>query len=464
MMNKKMKPLNPIKSPAFLQKLQWVANPVGYMENAVLKYPDIFSANIFNSENKLVFVNHPQAIQEILTNDRKKFSAPGEYNGILKPLIGDYSVIMLDGENHRKRRQLVMPSFHGERMKAYGDLIVNLTKKVMDSIALNQHFLARSAMQEISMQVILQSVFGLYDGTRCQQLKDLMGKMSEIFKSPFSSSFLFFPFLQKDLGAASPWGSFLRQRSSVDQLIYAEIAERRENPDPNRIDILSLLMSARDEQGQGLTDKELRDELMTLLFAGHETTATAMAWGLYWSQHIPETNEKILSEINKLGENNDPVSLSKLPYLTAFCNETLRINPVAMLTFPRVAQEQVEILGYQIEPQTIIMGCIYLVHHREELYPQSKQFKPERFLERQFSPYEFMPFGGGVRRCLGEALAIFEMKLVIATILSNYQLSLIDSKPEIPRRRGVTLAPAKGVKMVITGKRARQERVMVTTA
>ncbi len=463
-MNKQIQQPNPVKSPAFLQKLQWVVNPVGYMENAAIEYPDIFSADIFRSDNKLVFVNHPQAIQEILTNDRKKLTSPGEYNAILEPLIGDYSVIMLNGENHRKRRQLVMPSFHGERMKAYGNLIVNLTKKVMDKIALNQPFLARSAMQEISMQVILESVIGLYEGTRCQQVKDLMGKMSDIFKSPFSSSFLFFPFLQKDLGKASPWGRFLRQRSSLDELLYAEIAERRSKPDPNRIDILSLLMSARDEQGQALTDKELRDELMTLLFAGHETTATAMAWALYWCQHIPETSEKILNEINTLGDNSDPVNLFKLPYLTAFCNETLRINPVAMLTFPRVAQEQVEILGYQIEPKTILMGCIYLLHHREDLYPQSKQFRPERFLERQFSPYEFMPFGGGVRRCLGEALAIFEMKLVIATILSNYQLSLVDSQPEIPRRRGVTLAPANGVKMVMTEKRTRKEsRVMVSS-
>jgi cytochrome P450 family 110 len=442
---------NPVKSPAFFQRVQWVVNPVGYMENAAIEYPDIFGARIIGFGDSVVFVNHPQAIQEILTNDRKKFSAPGKYNSILQPLIGDYSVIMLDGENHRKRRQLIMPPFHGDRMKSYGDLIVNLAKKVMDAIPLNQHFLARSAMQEISMQVILQSVFGLYSGTRCQQLKDLMGKMSDIFKSPFSSSFLFFPFLQKDLGAASPWGRFLRQRQQIDNLLYTEIAERRENPDPKRIDILSLLMSVCDESGQGLTDQELRDELMALLFAGHETTATAMAWGLYWSHYLP-VREKILEEVDALGNNSDPMNIFRLPYLTAFCNETLRIHPVAMLTFPRVAQEQVEILGCRIQPDTILFGCIYLLHHREDLYPQSNQFKPERFLERQFSAYEFMPFGGGVRRCIGEALAMFEMKLVIATILSNYQLSLVESQPEIPCRRGVTLAPAKGVKMVITEK------------
>jgi cytochrome P450 family 110 len=152
-----------------------------------------------------------------------------------------------------------------------------------------------------------------------------------------------------------------------------------------------------------------------------------------------------------LGESPDAMSIFRLPYLTAVCNETLRIHPVAMLTFPRVVQEPVEILGHSLEPDTVVVGCLYLVHQREDLYPEPKLFKPERFLERQFTPYEFIPFGGGARRCLGEALAMFEMKVVLATILSRYQMALADTQPETPRRRGVTLAPERGVKMVITG-------------
>ncbi len=452
---------NLLATPLIFQRIQWVADPVRYMENAVLKYPDIFGTKIIGSGKSFVFVNHPEAIQEILTSDRKKYTAPGELNGILQPLIGDYSVIMLDGASHRKRRQLVMPSFHGDRMKSYGKLIVNLTEKVMNQFPVNQPFLAREAMQEISMQVILESVFGLHEGERCQQIKHLMARMSSVFRSPFSSSFLFFPVLQKDLGSWSPWGKFLRDRSRIDELLYAEIAERRANPNPDRIDILELLMSVKDENGEGLSAKELRDELMTLLFAGHETTATAMSWGLYWAHYLPETGKKILKELDTLGDSPDPMNIFRLPYLTAFCNETLRIYPVAMLTFPRVAQEDTEILGHRIESGTVIVGCMYLVHQREDLYPQPKQFRPERFLERQFSPYEFMPFGGGVRRCLGEALAIFEMKLVLATILSRYQLQLVDSQPEIPHRRGVTLAPARGVKMIMTQKRVRQEPQLI---
>ncbi|MDZ7959279.1 MAG: cytochrome P450 [Aulosira sp. DedQUE10] len=448
---------NLVKTPHILQRIQWVADPVGYMEKAVQEYPDIFTTVLLSPQDPWVFVNHPQAIQEILINDRKKFVAPSRKNKILQPLVGDSSMIMLDGDRHKRRRQMVMPSFHGDRMRSYGEIISNITEKVLSQLPQNQPFSARTTMQEISLQVILEAVFGLYEGERCQKLKHLMALMSDVFRSPFSSSFLFFPFLQKDLGAWSPWGKFLRDRQKIDQLIYAEIAQRRSQPDPNRTDILSLLMSAKDEEGEPMTDQELRDELMTLLFAGHETTATAMAWALYWTHHQPEIRERLLQELDTLGENPDPMSIFRLPYLTAVCNETLRIYPVAMLTFARVAQEPVELLGHLLEPGTTVVGCMYLVHQREDLYPEPKQFRPERFLERQFSPYEFIPFGGGSRRCIGEALAQFEMKLVLAKILSGYQLALVDDQPEQPKRRGVTLAPANGVKMVITGQRARQE-------
>ncbi|BAT56052.1 cytochrome P450 [Nostoc sp. NIES-3756] len=454
---------NLLNKPAFLQRVQWVLNPIGYMENAVQQYPDIFTAQIIGFGNQLVFVNHPQAIQEILTNDRKKFAALGEYNELLQPLVGNYSLFMLDGDRHRKRRQLVMPSFHGDRMRSYGDLIRDITKKVWHQLPKNQVFTARNVTQDISLQVILQTVFGVHEGEKSQRLKKRLALMADMFRSPYSSSFLFFPFLQKDLGAWSPWGKFIRDRQQLDELIYAEIAERRAENNPNRIDILSLLMSSKDEAGNSMTDQELRDELMTLLLAGYETTATAMAWGLYLTHQHPQVLEKLLAELDTLGDTPDPMSIFRLPYLTAVCNETLRFRPVTMLTLPRAVQEPVELLGHSLESGTILCGSMYLVHQREDIYPQAKQFKPERFLERQYSPYEFMPFGGGVRRCLGEALAVFEMKLVLATILTNYELALADKKPEVARRRGVTLAPARGVRMMITGKRTPKEsRIMAT--
>jgi cytochrome P450 len=276
-----------------------------------------------------------------------------------------------------------------------------------------------------------------------------MSQMTELFNSPFTSAALFFPALQKDLGAWSPWGNFVRQKQQIDELIYAEIAERQANPDLSRTDILTMLLSASDEDGKGMTDVEVHDELLALLLAGHETTATAMSWALYWIHSLPDVKEKLLQELKSITDPTDWMSIFRLPYLTAVCNETLRIHPVAMLTFSRVVVEPVELLGHKLEPNTIVIGCIYLLHHREELYPDAEQFKPERFLDRQFSPYEFMPFGGGVRRCVGEALAQFEMKIVLATIMSNYDLELCDRKPVKPQRRGVTLAPAGGIKMIL---------------
>ncbi|MEH1834976.1 MAG: cytochrome P450 [Nostoc sp.] len=454
---------NPLKTPCFLQKLQWVIDPVSYMENAAQQYPDIFTGRIVGFGDTVVFVNHPQAIQEILSNDRKKFVAVGKMNKIGEPLVGEYSVALLEGTRHKQQRQLVMPAFHGERMRAYGQLICDLCTKVFNQLPLNQHFLARNLTQEITLQVLLQVVLGLNEGEKLQKLKHLLPQMLDLFRSPFSSSLLFFSFLQKDLGAWSPWGKFLCDRQQIDKLIYAEISERREQNDSDRIDILSMLMSATDEAGQPMTNQELRDQLMTLMVAGYETTATAMAWGLYWIHQKPLVREKLLQELDTLGDSPDPMSIYRLPYLTAVCNESLRIYPIVMFSFPRVVQEPVELLGHPLEPGTVTLPSIYLTHQREDLYPQPKEFQPERFLERQFSPYEFLPFGGGVRRCIGEALAIFQMKLVLATVLSHYQLALVDQRIERPQRRGFTLAPASGVKMVITGRRAPQESLVNMT-
>ncbi|MHC5717904.1 MAG: cytochrome P450, partial [Nostoc sp.] len=335
---------NPLKTPSFLQKLQWVADPVRYMEKATQQYPDIFTGKIIGFGDTVVFVNHPQAIQEILSNDRKKFVAVGKMNKIGEPLVGEYSVALLEGTRHKQQRQLVMPAFHGERMQAYGQLICGLCTKVFNQLPLNQHFLARNLTQEITLQVILQVVLGLKEGEKLQKLKHLLPQMLDLFQSPMTSSLLFFSFLQKDLGAWSPWGKFLCDRQQIDKLIYAEISERREQNDSDRNDILSMLISAHDDTGQPMTDQELRDQLMTLIVAGYETTATAMAWGLYWIHQKPLVREKLFQELDTLGDSPDPMSIYQLPYLTAVCNESLRIHPVLMFSFPRVVQEPVELL------------------------------------------------------------------------------------------------------------------------
>ncbi len=230
--------------------------------------------------------------------------------------------------------------------------------------------------------------------------------------------------------------------------VYQEITERRAHFNPQRTDILSVLMWARDENKEHLSDQELRDELITLLFAGHETTATAIAWCLYWVHRLPQVREKLLAELKSLGENPNSIEIIKLPYLTAICHETMRLTPVAMLTFPRVVQESTQLLGYTLEPGTILIGCIYATHQRDDIYANPQEFNPERFIQHKYSPYEFIPFGNGARRCLGDALAQFEMKLVLSTILTNYRLKLADNKLEKLQRRGFLLTDAHGVNMI----------------
>jgi cytochrome P450 len=314
--------------------------------------------------------------------------------------------------------------------------------------------------QEISLEVILKVVFGIDQEDRFNHLKSLLVDLTDSLQSPFIGGLLFFPSLQKDWGPRSPWGYLRHLQRQISELVYAEIRVKRSYAEGNRrnqnhplgSDILSLLMSARDEMGQAMSDAELHDELITLLIAGQDTTASAIAWALYGTHYHPQAGEKLLVELNRLGKVLDPMTIVQMPYLTAVCNETLRLFPVAVLTVPREVKDFVELMGYQLKPGMRIDGCIYLTHQRPELYPEPKLFKPERFLERQFSPYEFLPFGGGERRCIGEALAKFEMKLVLATILSQYRLALVDQSPEHPQRRGVTFAPARGVQMVLKEK------------
>jgi cytochrome P450 family 110 len=439
------------QTPPMWQMIQWVAAPLGYLDTNARQFPDVFTAR-FSSLGAMVFFSHPQAVQEILTADARLFDA-GRANGILQPLVGENSILLLDRDRHKQERKLLMPPFHGDRMQTYGKLIVEITREVMSQWHAGETFRVRQATQEITMRVILTAVFGLSQGERYEQVRQVMTRVLDATGSPLTSSLLFFPILQQDWGSWSPWGGFLRQREQLDELLYAEIRERRENLDSARTDILTLLLSARDENGEAMTDKQLRDELVTLLLAGHETTATALAWALYWLHKLPEVRQKLRQELDELGKNPDPMAIVKLPYLNAICQETLRIYPVALITFPRVVNSSFEVMGQKFGADTWLAPCIYLTHHREDLYPEPHKFKPERFLERQYSPYEFYPFGGGNRRCLGAALAMYELKLAIATIVSDLDLELPDNRPIKPVRRGVTLAPSNNLRLSVVGER-----------
>ena len=443
------------RSFLYLRTIQWIFRPLEFLETYAQRYGDPFKIGGGGGTLPMaVYFSHPEAIQQIFTADPELFTS-GSGNRSLLPLVGYNSLLLLDGERHQRQRRLLTPPFHGERMRAYGKSICDITEQVISQWKIGEPFPVRSSMQEISLRVILSAVFGLHQGECFDQLRQLLSTMLDSIGSPLTSSFLFFRSLQKDVGSWSPWGHFLRQKQQIQELLYAEIESRRYAESQHSQhdlgeDILSLMISARDEAGQPMTNAELHDELLTLLFAGHETTASALAWALYWINALPEVQDKLLKELNTLTLDSQPSEIAQLPYLTAVCQETLRIYPIAITTFARILKAPFEVMGYQFEPDTALIPVVYLTHRREEIYPEPRRFKPERFLEKQFSPYEYLPFGGGNRRCIGQAFALFEMKLVLATILSRFQLSLVDRRPIKPVRRGVTVAPPGNMQMVVT--------------
>lgn len=450
-----MKTIPTVKSTSGLlrtiRRINAVVRPLNYMEERNKKYGDFFQI-VFKSSPPTVMTSNPKAIEDIFTASPDNFEV-GRGNKGINFLVGDNSLLLLDGKEHRNRRRLLMPSFHGESLQECSYNIVEITKKLTEEWQPNDIFKVRTVMQEITLRVILSVVFGIDSGERADRLRKLLTTLLESFSNPLSSTLIFFPFLQKDLGKFSPWGRFLVLREEIRTLIHEEIKERRDLLAAGKYthrDIFSLLLLAKDENGEGMTDEELHDELITLLFAGHDTTASGLTWLFYWIHYLPEVQDKLRFELDSLGENPDYKEINNLPYLDAVISETLRIYPIAAGTFGRILTKPMSVMGYNFEPKTWLMVSIYSLHHREDLYPNSKQFNPARFLQRTYSPYEYIPFGGGNRRCLGSALAQLEMKLVTATILSKFKLDLIDKRPMLPVRRGLTLAPPASFKMVVS--------------
>lgn len=442
-----------IKTPGLIQTLQIINNPIKFLEQRAKRCREIFTVRVmgFNSP-PVVFFSNPQAIKEIFALPVEKVDFQ-QATHVFKPLMGENSVILQEGNSHNRQRQLLMPQFHGDHMKDYGSIICQIAKEVTQQWLPGSTISINQFMPDITLQIILQVVFGIEPSDRYQQLRKLLSSLLDDITNPWYSSLFFFPPLQTDLGKWSPWGNFLKRRQQIDALIYAEISQRRLENNNSRTDILSMLMSACDNNGQQMTDIELRDQLVSLLLLGYETTAATLAWAFYLIYSSPNVCNQLNRELDKLGKNPQPDRIANLPYLSAVCQEILRIHPIALICVPRMVKELVKIQEHTFSAGTILVPCIYLAHRREETYPQPEQFAPERFLERKFSPYEYLPFGGGSRGCIGAAFAIYEMKLIIATVMSDWQMKLAQTTAVKPIRRGITITPSGGVKMRIADKR-----------
>jgi cytochrome P450 len=357
----------------------------------------------------------------------------GEPREVMEPVTGPSSLLLLDGERHMRMRKLMLPPFHGEAIARYAELIAQITNREIDGWRPGEVIRARTVAQTITMEVIIRAVFGITDAARVAELKRILPRLSSI------NPILGIEAVRKDLGPRSPWGRFIRDRDRADEMIYEEIANRRGDPDGGaRDDILTLLLSARDEDGDPLTDPELRDELITILLAGHETTATSIGWAFERLLRTPHALRRLVAEV-RAGEEE---------YVDAVIKETLRVRPVVTEVF-RAPTEPVELGGYLFEPGTHLAASILLVQYDPQLYPDPGLFRPERFLEGAPESYTWVPFGGGVRRCIGAAFAQLEMNVVISTMLARTELRARRPRSEKARFRGVTVLPSRGGEAVV---------------
>ncbi len=419
--------------PRPLATLGWVKRPLPFIERCRRRYGDVFALKIA-AEGTWTFLADPDDVKRVFTGDPRVFHA-GEANAVLGPVLGSHSVLLLDEAPHMAQRKLMLPSFHGDRMERYGDLMTAVAEREIATWPVGEPFAIRPRMQAVTLEVIMRAVFGVRDGRRLERLRAALGEMLDWTASPLR--LVAFAVLGPERVERD--ARFRRAREPVDALLLDEIRHRRADPEVGeRDDVLSLLIGARHEDGRPMGDAELRDELMTLLVAGHETTATALAWAI----------ERLVRHPAKLERLGDELAVGEDAYLDAVVTETLRLRPVLPVVL-RHLTEPVELGGYELPAGMRVAPCIHLVHRRPEIYPEPHRFRPERFLETPPGTYTWIPFGGGVRRCLGASFATFEMRTVLRAVVRSARLRPAHPGSERVSRRAVTLTPSRGAEVTV---------------
>jgi cytochrome P450 len=401
------------------------------MEQCQARYGDMFTIRIVH-EGTWVFVSDPEAVKQIFTGDPDLLHA-GEANIVLLPVLGEHSVLLLDEPEHMAQRKLMLPPFHGRRMHAYGEVMARAAAEEIDRWPTDEPVRMRPRMQSVTLEVILRAVFGLDEGERLSELRDQLRGTLNLLSSTRRVLFMIMLGPQR----LRRFGPFRRQIEGIDRLIYEEIALRRRAEDlAERDDILSLLLQATHEDGRPMSDRELRDELMTLLVAGHETTATALSWAVELLARHPAELERLQAD----------AASGDGAYVDAVIKETLRLRPVVSLVLRRLV-EPMEIGGRLLPAGVSVAPSIYLLHRRPEIYPEPERFRPERFLDQQPGTYTWIPFGGGVRRCLGGAFAEFEMSVVLRELVTRRRLRPAGDRPERSVRSTITNVPSRGAEV-----------------
>jgi cytochrome P450 len=425
---------------AALTTVGWFTRPGPLLTRCQRRYGDVFTIKIVH-EGPWVMIADPDLVKQVFTGDPRLLHA-GEGNVILKPLLGSNSVLLLDEAPHMRQRKLMLPPFHGERMKAYAETMREVAEREVATWPENEPFELWPRMQAITLEIIVRAVFGVERAGDTERLRAVLGDAIDWGTNMRNALALFV------LGPEHPIveREARRELKVVDDVIYEEIARRRAASDlDSREDILSLLLRARYEDGTPMSDEELRDELLTLLVAGHETTATALAWTMERVVRHPHVRDRL---------NDDP---GDDEYVDAVVKESLRLRPILPIV-ARKLQEPMEIGGHLVPAGATLGPCIWLMHRRPDVYPEPERFRPERFLERPAGTYTWIPFGGGVRRCLGASFALFEMNQVIGAIARGVTLSPAEPEGERVRRRAITLTPQHGARVVARSRRRSASR------
>jgi cytochrome P450 family 135 len=412
------------------QITQYLQDPLDFQIRLHREFGDVFTASSPFSRNAVHIVD-PQAVKELFTASPEVARA-GEAHDMLEPSLGQHSLLTLDGAPHLRQRKLLLPPFHGERMQRYGELIREATLRDIEAWPVGKPFALHPRLQRITLDVILRAVFGINDAERLVRFEQII-KTFEEHLGPVSA----FPALRGDSSPASPWTRFLRAREALDAFIYEEIALRRtEATGGEADDILFMLLQTRHEDGSPMSDVEIRDELVTLLTAGHDTSAAALAWMM----------ERLLRSPQVMARLRESLAADENDYMNAVIRETLRARPI-ISDVTRKLSQPLRIGGHDLPSGTLVVAAVVALHHRDDLFPDPDEFRPARFLEGKADAYAWIPFGGGVRRCIGAAFAEYEMRVVVRTILERAKLRAPDPKPEKATLHNITLAPADGTRV-----------------
>ena len=421
--------------PRLVQTLGFMLVPARFLDACRRRYGDVVTFRTL-FDPRFVILFDPELVKQVFRGPPAQLRA-GEANAVLEPVVGPRSVLLLDGAEHLRQRRLMLPAFHGDRMRAYESVMCEAADRQIDAWPPTEVFELLPSMRALTLDVIVGAVFGIGEGTGQEELKRRIRALLDPVGSRLGVTLAIL--LGGRFGTGRQMQAFGERRRAVDELVYAEIARRRAAPDlEQREDVFSMLVLARDESGRALTDGELRDELVTLLVAGHETTSTALAWAFELLLRNPAVLERLR---RSLAAGDDE-------YLDAVIKETLRLRTVVAGVGRVVRGEPFELGGHEIPPGIEINPSLAGIHRRGDLYPSPREFRPERFLEDGApDTYSWVPFGGGTRRCLGASFATFEMRVVIRRVLERTELELVDPRPEKGVRRGVTFVPRRGVRV-----------------